>query len=283
MAQFTVDVEKIKPKKLYHPKIAKLVRTQAWTELEKLFEFKFVDGSELGHKPGQFVEVSVFGVGEAPISVSSSPTKKGSFEICVRKVGNLTNALHSLKEGDTVGIRGPFGNGFPVDKLEGKDLLFIGGGIGMVPLRSLINYTLDNRKKFGKVTILYGCKTPAEFLFCEELKIWAEKADYRETVDSPAGMDWKGNCGVITTLIPPLQINPDTTYAVIVGPPVMYKFVIRSLKEKNLPDDHIIMSLERRMKCGVGKCGHCQIGPYYCCKDGPVFLYSQIKNIKEAL
>jgi len=283
MRHLQVDVEGVEPKRLYQPKVAKLIRTQKWTEPEKLLEFEFTDGSELGHKPGQFVEVSVFGVGEAPLSVSSSPTKKGSFELCVRNVGNVTNALHNLKEGDVVGIRGPFGNGFPIEDLEGKDILFIGGGIGMVPLRSLINYTLDNRDKFGRLIVLYGCKNPAEFLFCEDCDRWDEKLEYYETVDSPAGMDWEGNVGVITTLIPPLEFDPKTTYAVVVGPPIMYRFVVMSLKEKNMPDDHIIMSLERRMKCGVGKCGHCQIGPLYTCKDGPVFYYSDIKHIKEAL
>jgi len=273
-------------KQLYLPRPARIVRVEQVSEKEKFFELKFADGSELGHSPGQFVEVSVYGIGECPVSVSSSPTKKGSFELVVRKVGNVTAALHNLKSGDTVGIRGPFGRGFDTEVLKGKDILFIGGGIGMVPLRSLINYVLDKRSDYGKVTILYGCKEPSELIFADERAKWASRkdVDYRITVDKCKPEDgWKGNTGVITTLIPGVEIATEKTYAVVVGPPIMYRFVIKSLKEKNLLDERIILSLERRMKCGVGKCGHCQIGNLYCCQDGPVFYYSEIKHLKEAL
>lgn len=269
---------------LYVPKSAAIVRVEQVSEKEKLIELKFEDGSELGHQPGQFVEVSVYGMGECPISVSSSPTRKGSFELVVRKVGNVTNALHSLNAGDKVGIRGPLGTGFDTELLKGKDILFIGAGIGMVPLRSLINYVLDNRADYGRVTILYGCKEPCELLFPEERSRWLEleNVEYRVTVDRCVPEDgWEGNVGVITTLIPDLELNLDKTYAVVVGPPIMYKFAIRSLKEKDLADDHIIVSLERRMKCGVGKCGHCQIGDKYVCQDGPVFNYSEVRDMYE--
>ena len=149
----------------YVPKLATIIKKVPMTSMETLFEIKLDDGSELSHKPGQFVEVSVFGIGEAPISLSSSPTKKETFEVCVRKLGNVTTKLHRLNVGDKVGIRGPFGNGFDVDSLKGKDLLFIAGGLGIAPLRSLINYVLDNRKDFGRVYLLYGCKEPKELLF----------------------------------------------------------------------------------------------------------------------
>jgi len=289
MRHTKIDIEKVEPKRLYEPRFAKLVSVRQWTELEKLLVLEFEDGKPLAHEPGQFVEVSVYGIGEAPISVSSAPDDSPRFELCVRRVGNVTSALHNLKEGDTVGIRGPFGRGFPIKDLEGKDILFIGGGIGMVPLRSFINYAIANKEKFGKLTVLYGCKRPSEFLFREELRKWAEQTDYRDTVDATGGEEWpldvpwKRKVGVITILIPDLEINPETTYAVVVGPPIMYRFVIRSLKAKNMADDHIIVSLERHMKCGVGICGHCQIGPLYTCQDGPVFYYNEIKNIKEAL
>jgi len=279
------SVINVKEKKsLYVPQPAEIIKVVNFTELEKLFELKFLNGKELGHKPGQFVEVSILGYGEAPISVSSSPTRDGSFELCVRKVGTLTAALHNLKTGDVVGIRGPFGNGFDTEFLKGKDVLFIGGGIGMVPLRSLIQYVLDNRRDYNKVTILYGAKIPKELLFAEETQQWAERKDieYYVTVDR-GDESWKGHTGVITTLIPPLDIDIKNTYAVVVGPPVMYKFVILALKAKNLPDKQIIMSLERRMKCGVGKCGHCQMDHIYVCQDGPVFNYAQIKDLREAL
>ena len=269
--------------KLYIPRPATIVKTQQFTATEKFFELRFEDGSDLGHEPGQFVEVSMFGYGEAPISVSSSPTKNGSFDLCVRAAGSLTNAMHNLPEGSTVGIRGPFGKGFDPEQLKGNNILFIGGGIGLVPLRSLINYVLDNRDDYGKVTILYGAKNPSELLFRDELKAWESNlgVDYRVTVDR-GDETWQGHTGVITTLITDLDPHPDTTYAVVVGPPIMYKFVLLSLKSKGFHDNHVIVSLERRMKCGVGKCGHCQINSVYVCQDGPVFNYAQIKDFPEA-
>lgn len=268
------------------PKLATIVKKTPMTGLETLFEIKLDDGSDLNHKPGQFVEVSAFGIGEAPISLSSSPTKKDTFEICVRKLGNVTTRLHKLIEGDKVGIRGPFGNGFDVDSLKNKDLLFVAGGLGIAPLRSLINYVLDNRKDYGKVYLLYGCKEPKELLFGEEMTVIASRDDveFRSTVNwCPENEVWSGNIGVITTLIPQVSFDPEQTLAILCGPPVMYKFVIADLKKKMIPDDHIIMSLERRMKCGVGKCGHCQINQIYVCKDGPVFNYAKIKGVPEAL
>ena len=270
----------------YVPRLATIKRKQPMTANETLFEIKLDDNSVLNHKPGQFVEVSVFGVGEAPISVSSPPTKKDSFEICVRKLGNVTTKLHTLKVGDKVGIRGPFGNGFDAEFLKGKDLLFVAGGLGFAPLRSLFNYVLDNRKDYGQVTLLYGCKEPKELLFSDELLALAKRDDveYKPTVDRcPETELWSSNVGVITTLIPQVKFDPQKIYAVICGPPIMYKFVIADLRKRGVPDDHIIMSLERRMKCGVGKCGHCQINQVYVCKDGPVFNYSKIKGIPEAL
>jgi sulfite reductase subunit B len=270
----------------YVPKLATIVKKHEMTTQEILFEVKLDDASVLNHKPGQFVEVSVFGVGEAPISVSSPPTKKDTFELCVRKLGNVTNKMHTLNVGDKVGIRGPFGNGFDAELLKGKDLLFVAGGLGLAPLRSLFNFVLDNRKDYGKVTLLYGCKEPRELLFSDELLALAmrEDVDFKPTVNwCPENESWTGSIGVITTLIPQVNFEPEKTYAVICGPPIMYKFVIAELKSKNLPDNHIILSLERRMKCGVGKCGHCQINQIYVCKDGPVFNYSIIKGIPEAL
>jgi sulfite reductase subunit B len=269
---------------IYLPQLAQIVRTEQLTKMEKLFEIKLANGQELGHQPGQFVEVSLFGIGEAPISVSSSPTKKGSFELAVRAVGNVTKAMHNLQPGATIGIRGPFGKGFPVEELKGKDILFVAGGIGLVPLRSLINYAMDKRSDFGRVLVLFGARTPAEQLFLDELAQWrsSKEMEYWETVDRSDGQ-WKGNVGVITTLFPKITIDPEKTVAVIVGPPIMYRFAILEAQVKGIPDDQIIVSLERRMKCGVGKCGHCQINHIYVCQDGPVFRYAQIKSLKEAI
>lgn len=269
---------------IYLPTLAEIVRTEQLSQMEKLFDIRLKNDRELGHQPGQFVEVSLFGIGEAPISISSSPTKKGSFEIAVRAVGNVTKALHTLEQGATVGIRGPFGKGFPVDELNGKDILFVAGGIGLVPLRSLINYVLDHRSDFGQVQVLFGAKTPAEQLFLDELAKWRTRKDmeYLETVDR-ADDRWKGNVGVITTLFPKIKIDPKKTVAVIVGPPIMYRFAILEAQVKGIPDEQIIVSLERRMKCGVGKCGHCQINNLYVCQEGPVFRYARIKDLREAI
>lgn len=270
---------------VYLPKTATITRIEEETPKEKLFNVKLDNGQRLGHKPGQFVELSVFGVGEAPFSITSSPTKPGGFELCVRATGDVTNALHGMNVGDRIGIRGPFGNGFDLDFLKGKDLLFIGGGIGIVPLRSMINYVFDKREDFGKVTILYGCKEPCELLFGVEVNQWSKRPDVEHhlTVDKcPEGECWEGNIGVITTLIPNVHFDIHKTFVLVVGPPIMYKFVLESLKEKDMPDDHIMLSFERHMKCGLGKCGHCQINAVYVCREGPVFNYAKLKHLPEA-
>jgi sulfite reductase subunit B len=269
---------------IYLPNLAEVTRTEPLTKMEKLFEIRLKNGQDLGHQPGQFVEVSLFGIGEAPISVSSSPTKKGSFELAVRAVGNVTQAMHRLEKGAVLGIRGPFGKGFPVEALKGKDILFVAGGIGLVPLRSLINYVIDKRKEFGRVIVFFGAKTPSEQLFLGELAKWrsSKELEYLETVDR-ADAAWKGNVGVITKLFPKVTLDPRKTVAVVVGPPIMYRFAILEAQVKGIPDDQIIVSLERRMKCGVGKCGHCQINQVYVCQEGPVFTYAQVKDLKEAI
>ena len=265
------------------PRSATIKRMENMTEYETLFELEKDDNTPLGHQPGQFVELSIFGIGEAPISISSAPGGT-SFEIVVRKVGDVTTKLHSMKPGDKVGIRGPFGHGFDVDSLKGKNLLFIAGGLGIVPMRSMINYVLENREEFGEITILYGCKQPNEFLFHDEIGKWHERDDivHMFSVNKcPEGQCWEGDIGVITTLIPKVEFDPKNTTAIVTGPPVMYRYVIRELKKVGMPDENIIISLERRMKCGVGKCGHCQINSVYVCQEGPVFNYSEIKDLPE--
>jgi NAD(P)H-flavin reductase len=268
----------------YVPQWAEISRVEDLTASEKLFEMHLISGEPLGHMPGQFVEVSIMGIGEAPISVSSAPREDRSFELAVRKVGNLTNAVHGLHTGDMVGIRGPFGTCFPTEEAKGRDVLIVAGGIGLVPLRSFIHYVLDRRGEYGEVTILFGARNPAEQLFLNELDQWKERQDvnYLETVDRPDS-GWKGNVGVITTLFPKIDVDPSKTYCIVVGPPVMYRFVILEAKTKGIPDAQIFLSLERRMKCGVGKCGHCQINNIYVCQDGPVFRYSDIFDLEEAL
>jgi NAD(P)H-flavin reductase len=269
---------------LYIPSAGKITEIKDQTATEKFFRVEFLDGHHLGHEPGQFVGITVLGVGEAPISVSSSPTQKAGFELVVRKTGSVTGALHDLTKGATVGIRGPFGSNFPVEEAKGKDVLVVAGGIGLVPARSFINYILDNRSDYGRLIVLFGARSPAERLFTDELTQWDKRDDveFLETVDN-GDENWKGNVGVITTLFPKIDIDADKTICTIVGPPIMYRFAIIEAKKKGLADDNIIISLERMMKCGVGKCGHCAIGNLYCCTDGPVFKLSEINNISEAI
>ena len=272
-------------KDIYLPLPATVGKVQPMTKFESFFSCQLDSGEELGHMPGQFVEVSIPGIGEAPISVSSSPTRKGSFEMVIRKVGNVSQALHGLTAGDKIFIRGPFGTTFPVDDaMKGKDIIFVCGGIGIVPVRSAIQYVLDNRDDYGRVIILFGAKTPRDRLFVEELDKWREDRNVTllETVDH-RDESWSGPEGVITTLLPLVKIDKDNAIVVICGPPIMYKFVIINLLEAKLKEDQIYLSLERNMKCGVGKCGHCQINNIYVCQDGPVFRFSDIKDIEEAL
>lgn len=267
----------------YAFKKGEILEIKEITDSEKFFKIS-LGQEELNHEPGQFVMISVLGVGEVPISVSSSPTRRGNFELVIRKVGKVTEAIHKLKIGSFVGVRGPFGKGFPVKLLEGNDLLLVAGGLGIVPLHSLIDFVIDNRRDFGKVTILLGCKSLDDMLFSKQLHHWQERLDvnFSCTLDK-ADPDWKGNVGMITSLIPKVDLEPERTYSVVVGPPVMYKFVIEELLKKRINEKHIFLSLERHMKCGVGKCGHCQINDLYCCQDGPVFSYCQIKDKLEAL
>ena len=271
-------------KDLYLPVMAEIKDVRQLTELETLYTVELPDGQELGHKPGQFVELSIFGVGEAPFSISSSPTQKGVFELGVRKVGMLTEVLAGYGPGAKVGIRGPFGNGIDVENFKGKDVLIVAGGIGLVPMRSMINYVLDRDVDFGTMHIVYGSRTDADLLFTDELEKWKEnpRVNFHVTVDH-GSPEWLGQTGVITTLIPGLDLDLENTVACVCGPPVMYRFVLMALKSKGLKDENIHMSLERRMKCGVGKCGHCQINGSYVCQDGPVYSYNEIKSLQEAL
>ncbi|MBP7828621.1 MAG: FAD/NAD(P)-binding protein [Kiritimatiellae bacterium] len=272
-------------KDIYLPEPADVVRAEPMTKMEMFFEFKLSGGRPLGHQPGQFAEIAIPGIGEAPISISSSPTYRDGFQMVVRNVGNVSAAMHRLTPGQKVGIRGPFGTHFPVDgAMKGQDLLFVCGGIGLVPVRSAIDYVLHHRKDYGRVTILFGTKTPADRLFVEDTKRWAAQPDttYLETVDR-GDENWKGNVGVITTLMPKVKVDPARTVAIICGPPIMYKFVILELDKMGIGKDRTYVSLERHMKCGVGKCGHCQINGLYVCQDGPVFRYTDVAEVREAI
>ncbi|MBW8017252.1 MAG: oxidoreductase [Planctomycetes bacterium] len=270
-------------KDIYLPALATVSKQELLNDTEMYLHLQLDSGEPLGHAAGQFVEVSVAGLGEAPISVSSSPTQDG-FELVVRNVGSVTNAIHNLKAGDKLGIRGPYGSGYGIDELKGKDLVFICGGIGLVPQRSLINYVIDNRGDFGAVTILQGTKDYTQRFFTDELARWDAMDDITmlETIDE-AHPEWSGNVGVVTTLIPKIDIDLTQAAILVCGPPIMYKFVLITMKEKNVAKENIFVNLERRMKCGVGKCGHCQMNGQYVCQSGPVYRYSDLDNIPEAI
>ena len=270
---------------LYEPLPAEVVSVERLTALENLYGFRFTNGQPLGHKPGQFVQVALLGVGECPISVCSSPTRSDTFELCVRRVGEVTERIHRLTEGDVVGVRGPLGNGFEVSELHGKDILIAAGGLGLAPIRSLIQYILDERGRFGAFHLLYGCRSPDELLFRNDLTLWRESPDvnFHVTVDRP-DEQWRGRSGVVTTLFNEVpKLDPASTMVVIVGPPVMFKFVVLEVLARRIHQKNIYCSLERRMKCGVGKCGHCQANNVYVCLEGPVFRYGQLKALREAI
>ncbi|HOQ03859.1 MAG TPA: FAD/NAD(P)-binding protein [Anaerohalosphaeraceae bacterium] len=268
---------------IYLPQMATITKRRMLNGTELFLHLEMDSGQDLSYKPGQFVEVSLAGIGEAPISISSSPTQRG-LELVVRNVGSLTKAIHKLQVGDKLGIRGPYGTTYPIEEAKGKDLVFICGGIGLVPQRSFIRYALDHRSDYGKIIVLIGTKCYSMRLFREEIALWQERKDMTvlETIDE-AHDCWDGNVGVVTTLIPKIENELPGSLVLICGPPIMYKFVLISLAEAQVPEENIYVNLERRMKCGVGKCGHCQINDKYVCQDGPVFRYSDLALVPEAI
>ncbi len=273
---------------IYQPSLARIVRILPQIKDHRLFQLRFEDSEmrqSFTYRPGQFVELSLIGTGEAPISISSSPTRPGVIELCVRKIGRVTEALFRLPLNSLVGVRGPYGNGFPVAEMEKNNLLIIAGGLGMAPLRSLLWYALDNRSKFKEIILMLGARISEEMLFKYELLSLLDRTDMKclLTVDKDEEGIWPAQVGVVTKLFDAVEVDPEITYAAVCGPPIMYKFVLRKLLERNLPKDRILMSLERRMKCGVGKCGHCSIGYKYTCIDGPIFTYWDAINLPEMI
>lgn len=249
----------------------------------KTFKVRITDKelrNSFSYKQGQFMEVSLFGVGEAPISITSSPSRKGFLEFCVRAAGNVTKSIHSLKKGDSLYLRGPYGNSFPFEEIKGKNIYFVAGGIGIAPLRSLINMVFDNRKDFKHIKILYGAKTPDELCFKDELEEWKKIPDTEVwlTVDTPCE-GWDCRIGVVTELWKDTHVHPENAVSIVCGPPIMMKFVTMKLTESGFKDKDIVMTLERYMKCGIGKCGHCNIGEKFVCIDGPVFTYEQVEKM----
>jgi sulfhydrogenase subunit gamma (sulfur reductase) len=275
------------PENVYLPRLAVLDRVVDEIAEVKTFFWHFEDPAAQERfrqfRPGQFAQVSLFGVGEFPASLPPSPTEEASF-FTIRQVGACTAALHQLKPGQKFGVRGPYGNGFPMAEYHGRNLVFVAGGIGLIPLRSCIIYALAHREKYGRIQIFLGAKTPRDLMYRENLHEWEKSAgvECHLTVDRAAD-GWTGNVGVVGSLFkkPGVQVPIDNTVAFVCGPPVMFRFVIKDLLAMGLPERCIVSTLERYMKCGVGKCGHCCIGVAYVCVDGPVFTYEQIKRLGE--
>lgn len=266
-----------------YPVVIEDIKTE--TSDTKTFRVCFTDkdlADSFDYQQGQFMELSVPGAGEAPISISSSPSRKEFLEFTIRAAGKVTKSIHMLKKGDNFYIRGPYGNSFPFKEIQGKNLYFIGGGIGLAPLRSIINMVMDNRNNFRHIKILYGARTPDDFCFKDELKEWKKIPDTELwlTVDTPAE-GWGGLVGVVTELWKETYINPENAISIVCGPPIMIKLVVCKLLKSGFKDRDIIMTLERYMKCGIGKCGHCNIDDKFICIDGPVFTYEQIKTFRQ--
>ncbi len=251
----------------------------------KTFRLKFKDKEDenaFSFRAGQFAEYSAFGEGECTFCIASSPTRKEYIECTFRKAGRVTSGLERLEEGATMGFRGPFGNFFPIEEWKGKNLLFVAGGIALPPMRCVIWNILDRRDEFGDITIVYGAKSENDLVYKQELKEWAERSDVRlvTTVD-PGGEtpSWKGEVGFVPSILEKTAPSSANSIAVVCGPPVMIKFSFPVLEKLGFADDCIYTTLENRMKCGVGKCGRCNIGKYYVCKDGPVFTKKQLNDL----
>ncbi len=251
----------------------------------KTFRLAFVNeeaGRAFTFRAGQFAEYSVMGEGECTFCIASSPTRKGYVECTFRQAGRVTNALAGLEEGETIGFRGPYGNVFPIEEWKGKNLLFIAGGIALPPMRCVIWNCLDQRDWFRDVTILYGARTVADLVYKHELKEWGERPDVRlvTTVD-PGGEtpDWKGEIGFVPAVLDKMAPAAADTVAIVCGPPIMIKFTFPVLTRLGFAPEEIYTTLENRMKCGIGKCGRCNVGTYFVCKDGPVFTFAQIQQL----
>ncbi|MBN2330556.1 MAG: FAD/NAD(P)-binding protein [Candidatus Aenigmarchaeota archaeon] len=232
--------------------------------------------------PGQFVMITLPGIGEAPFSMCSSPKEKGHFELSIRNLGNVTDGMFRLRKGDVVGVRGPYGHGYPVQEMKGRDIVLVAGGIGFPPLASVVEHVIANRADYGKVWVLYGVKDYDDVIYRQRMKRWSKAKDLevRMALETPCSK-WKGCVGVVTKLFNKLKIDAGNTVGLSCGPPIMLKFVTLGFEKLGIRDGDIFISLERLMQCGIGKCGHCNIGNKYVCTDGPVFRYTDIKNMAE--
>jgi NAD(P)H-flavin reductase len=272
-------------KNLYKPDLMEVVEVQRQTPDVKSVRVRFRDGErarDFSFRVGQFGQFSIFGSGEATFNICSSSNWKDYIEFCFRKTGRVTETLWQIGKGDTIGFRGPYGNGYPMEAWERRNLIFIGGGIAMPPIRCAVWYALENRAKYGDITVIYGARTVADLTYADELDEWSRRERVRvvRCVD-PGGEtpEWKGEVGLIPSVLERAQVAAENAIALVIGPPIMIKFTLPVLDRMGLKEEDIYTSLENRMKCGVGKCGRCNAGPVYVCKDGPVFTMKQLRSI----
>ena len=271
----------------YLPEMATVIETIQETHNIKTFRVRLDDEEKMNSftfQPGQVGQLSVFGVGEATFVINSPPTRMDYLQFSVMRAGEVTEALHRIEAGDKIGVRAPLGNHFPYNDWKGKDIYFIGGGIGMAPIRTIMLYLLDNRKDYGKISLLYGARSPQDMAYSYELDDWTGRGDLHTTltIDNPSE-GWNGCVGLIPNVLLEQAPSPDNCIAVLCGPPIMIRFTLEALKKLNFPDDQILTTLERRMKCGIGICGRCNLGEKYVCVDGPVFSYSELRALPNEL
>jgi NAD(P)H-flavin reductase len=277
----------------YRPILTRIEKVTVENEAKDLKTFQLVfcnddEANDFRFQCGQFAELTVFGIGECPIGIASSPMDKAFLGFTVKRYpdGLVTNALHNCRLGDSIGVRGPLGNSFPMEKMKGKNVVFVGGGFAFTTLRSTIQYMLHeaNRAKFGNLTLIYGARSPGELLYKDELKEWETREDIETHITVDKGDEnWKGQEGFVPVVLEQVAPSPKNAIVLVCGPPIMLKFTLPVLTKLGFGPGEIVTSLEMRMKCGIGLCGRCNIGSKYVCRDGPVFTYEQIQALPEEL
>jgi len=274
----------------YRPMLMTVEKIRQETPDIRTFFMKFKDAEQekaFSYKPGQFLMLSVIGEGESTFCLTQSPTRADYIEATVKLAGRVTEELHNVSVGTTIGLRGPYGNAFPTDEIKGRNIVFVAGGVGMAPVRSLLNYVLDNRGDYGHLTVIYGARSPKDLSYQYEFDTWRATSDLdvHITVDpAPKGSSWEGwdgAIGFVPTILEEVAPSADNSVCITCGPPIMIKFTLLTLAKLGFKDDDIVTTLENRMQCGIGKCGRCNVGKVYVCKDGPVFTNTQLKELPE--
>ncbi|MCK9603906.1 MAG: FAD/NAD(P)-binding protein [Candidatus Omnitrophica bacterium] len=267
-------------KNIYRPIEATLEGVIVETPTIKTFVLR--PKEDFSFRTGQFIELTLPGMGEAPFTPSSDPNIKEKIDVTIMNAGRVTSLLHNSPKNISVGIRGPYGKGYPLDKFAGKDIVIVGGGVGLAPLRSLLFSLFAEIDKYNKIVLRYGARTPNDMVYKDAIPLWAnkKKVDLVTTVDV-GNPEWKGNVGIVTTIVKDLPVDIKNTVCIVCGPPIMMKFVTLKLLDTGFAPGDIYLSMEKNMSCGLGKCGHCRVGKYYACKDGPVFTYEQLKDIHD--